>query len=266
MPEYFNPNLIPQSLDAVYNAYMAQQDRDRRGKMEALEYGKPLSEIGEADIQAHIARKREMQQMEMQKGMADTEFTRSRTALNNALAAQGGKAPSGYRFTATGDLEKIPGGPVDAKKPDMEAAMNLYETAREGLIGGLSGSATGPVVGRLPAFTANQQIAEGGVAAMAPVLKQLFRVAGEGVFTDRDQQLLLDMIPTRKTRPEAWKPQIENIDRIVKAKLGMGKSSGMASMGQPQAQANDPRALIKQLAAQGMSRDQIKAELQKRGL
>jgi hypothetical protein len=66
---------------------------------------------------------------------------------------------------------------------------------------------------------------------MAPVLKQLFRVAGEGVFTDRDQALLLQMIPTRTTRPEARAAQIENIDKIVKAKLGM--NPGMVGSEEP---------------------------------
>ena len=68
---------------------------------------------------------------------------------------------------------------------------------------------------------------------MAPVLKQLFRVAGEGVFTDRDQALLLAMIPTRATRPEARNKQIQNIDNIVKAKLGIkggGNNQGQGDL------------------------------------
>lgn len=111
-------------------------------------------------------------------------------------------------------------------KKDVQQAMDLYETARDGLLSGLEGSKTGPFSGRLPAITAAQQTAEGGVAAMAPVLKQLFRVAGEGVFTDKDQELLINMVPTRKDAPEARKAKIENIDNIVKAKLGFGKPQG----------------------------------------
>ena len=110
---------------------------------------------------------------------------------------------------------------VRLSSPDAEAAFKLYETARDGLLSGLEGSITGTFLGRIPSVTANQQIAEGGVAAMAPVLKQLFRVAGEGVFTDRDQALLLQMIPTRATKAEAREEQIKNIDNIVKAKLGI---------------------------------------------
>jgi hypothetical protein len=98
----------------------------------------------------------------------------------------------------------------------------LYEAARDGLISGLGSADTGPLVGRVPALTTGQQRAEGGVAAMAPVLKQIFRVAGEGTFTDKDQEMLLNMIPTRKDTPEARASKIANIDSIVRAKLGVG--------------------------------------------
>jgi hypothetical protein len=146
------------------------------------------------------------------------------------------KPPPGFRFTANGDLEAIPGGPADEKLKDKAAksefldektnqVYKLYETARDGLMSGLENSLTGPIVGRAPAFTSSQQIAEGAVAAMAPVLKQLFRVSGEGVFTDKDQDLLLKMVPKRTDRPDAAKAKIENIDRIVRAKLGVGTNA-----------------------------------------
>ena len=119
-------------------------------------------------------------------------------------------------------IPRAPKGGKAATNQDLESAMELYETAKEGLISGLGGSETGSIVGRLPAITAKQQIAKGSVAAMAPVLKQIFRTAGEGVFTDRDQQLLLDMIPTRTELPEARTAMIANIDAIVKAKIKSG--------------------------------------------
>ena len=101
-------------------------------------------------------------------------------------------------------------------------ALDLWNTALGTLESSLEGTETGPIVGRLPAITANAQIANGAVAAMAPILKQLFRAAGEGVFTDRDQQLLLEMIPTRVTLPAARDAQLRAIDSIVRAKLGEG--------------------------------------------
>lgn len=107
-----------------------------------------------------------------------------------------------------------------------QVALAQYLAAREGVIEGMAGTDTGPLVGRLPALTEGQQIAEGSVAALAPILKQVFRAAGEGVFTDRDQQLLLDMAPKRTDHPEAAAAKIRNIDAIIKAKLG-GASGGV---------------------------------------
>ena len=119
---------------------------------------------------------------------------------------------------------------------DREAAWNLYETAMAGLQSGLSATETGPLSGRIPAVTSAQQTGEGAVAAMAPVLKQLFRTAGEGTFTDRDQALLLEMVPTRKDTPEARAAKIANIDSIVRAKLRMSpKSSPAQGEAPPQA-------------------------------
>jgi hypothetical protein len=67
---------------------------------------------------------------------------------------------------------------------------------------------------------------------MAPVLKQLFRAAGEGVFTDKDQELLIQMIPTRETNPEARKAMLDNIDAIVRAKLGKGAAGNTVDFSQ----------------------------------
>lgn len=103
-----------------------------------------------------------------------------------------------------------------------DEAYAVYQQGMAGLVSGLSGADTGPIVGRLPAVTTNQQIAQGGVDAMGPILKQLFRSAGEGAFTDRDQAMLMGMLPTRTDTPAARKAKLRNIDNIVKAKLGMG--------------------------------------------
>ena len=100
-----------------------------------------------------------------------------------------------------------------------ENAFNLYNTAMAGLVEGLEGADTGPFVGLLPAVTANQQIAEGAVAAMTPILKSLFRTSGEGTFTDKDQELLLAMVPTRKDLAEARESKLSNIDSIIRTKL-----------------------------------------------
>ena len=74
-----------------------------------------------------------------------------------------------------------------------EKALNVYESAVSGLTSALAGTVTGPVVGYLPALTSDAQLADAAVAMMAPVLKQIFRAAGEGSFSDGDQKLLIDM-------------------------------------------------------------------------
>jgi hypothetical protein len=106
-----------------------------------------------------------------------------------------------------------------------ESTFNVYNAGMNGVVEALGNTDTGPFVGRLFAVTANQQIAEGAVAAVAPVLKQLFRSAGEGNFTDADQKLLMEMVPTRKDRPEAVKAKLSNIDAIVRARLSISGQS-----------------------------------------
>lgn len=106
-----------------------------------------------------------------------------------------------------------------------ENAYRVYTSAMGNLKNALSGTSTNPVLGRLPAVTANQQIADGGVAAMAPVLKQMFRAAGEGTFTDSDQKLLMDMLPTRTDLPAARDAKIAGIDSIVRSKLNVAPSA-----------------------------------------
>lgn len=117
------------------------------------------------------------------------------------------------------------------KKASANTSWNMYTAAMEGVRRSMVNTTTGPVLGRLPAFSGAQQTADGAVAAIAPVLKQLFRTAGEGTFTDKDQQLLLAMVPTRADRPEARDAKIANIDAIVRAKLGIEPETSSGSGG-----------------------------------
>lgn len=111
--------------------------------------------------------------------------------------------------------------------------LDQWMAARQGLEKGLANTETGPIAGRIPAFTTEQQIAEGAVSATAPILKQIFRSAGEGTFTDKDQELLLRMVPTRTDTPEARAAKIANIDNIIRAKVGqpMGGQTSAPSGG-----------------------------------
>lgn len=113
-----------------------------------------------------------------------------------------------------------------------ERALSVYDSAMANLTQSLGGTLTGPGAGWIPAMTANAQIAEGAMAAMAPVLKSIFRTAGEGTFTDKDQELLEKMIPNRNDLPEARAAKIAGIDAIVRAKLGTSQQATPAQQNQ----------------------------------
>lgn len=123
---------------------------------------------------------------------------------------------------------------LEEKDRSNARALTVYDTAITGLAEALGETVTGPLAGLAPALFANQQIADGAVAAMAPILKDLFRTAGEGTFTDQDQKLLLDMIPTRKDLPKAREAKLKNIDAIVRAKLAAQQPAAQQPAAQQQ--------------------------------
>jgi hypothetical protein len=114
----------------------------------------------------------------------------------------------------------------DLAKEDRSNARALaaYEQGMTSLGKALGATETGRVVGMLPAITSNAQIAEGAIAVMAPILKSIFRTAGEGTFTDKDQEMLITMLPTRKDTPEAAQAKLEMVDMVVRTKLGSSDS------------------------------------------
>lgn len=101
-------------------------------------------------------------------------------------------------------------------------AMNAFKVGLGSIKETFANLKTDPITGRFPAMTSAAQMAEGSVSAMAPILKSLFREAGEGVFTDKDQELLTDMAPKRTDHPDVVAYKIDMIEKIVAAKLGQG--------------------------------------------
>lgn len=126
-------------------------------------------------------------------------------------------------------------------------AFDAYQQAMNGIRTSFGKTDTGPIAGRMPAVTAGQQTAEGAIAAAAPVLKQLFRSAGEGVFTDKDQQLLIDMLPKRTDHPEVVESKLGMIDSVVAAKLNMSGAPAAQPVPRetPKRRATDQQAPIK---------------------
>lgn len=133
----------------------------------------------------------------------------------------------------------------ESSQRTMSRAHSVFQVAMQGVKDGLSGASTGPIVGRLPALSESQQMADGGVAAIQPILKSLFREAGEGTFTDKDQDLLTAMIPTRADHAAVREWKIQNIERIVAEKLGVSGGQSAATQGQqPRPQQSQPPVLV----------------------
>lgn len=223
-PEEYDPSYIASKI--ALGQTLAQRLTDERAREQQAETGRHNrategNTVRGQNLTAQVAREGHGVTVRGQ-NLTDTRARELAQATRDAAAT--GRIPPGYRQTANGDLEAIPGGPADkvnTKGVETQRTLDAYVAARDGLMSGLDKTWTGALSGRMPAMSTGQQIAEGGVAAMAPVLKQLFRSAGEGVFTDRDQQLLLDMVPKRTDTPEAAAEKMANIDRIVAAKLGV---------------------------------------------
>lgn len=154
-------------------------------------------------------------------------ITQPLSTLEYESRAAGEKRRAQEKAAAEVEEEKI--------RRQNERAFDAYASAMRGLTQAMEETITGPLAGRVPAFTAAQQTAEGAVAAMAPILKQLFRTAGEGTFTDRDQELLLNMVPKRTDHPEARRAKIAMINQIVADKLGIPPEQVEAAFAPPAA-------------------------------
>lgn len=100
-----------------------------------------------------------------------------------------------------------------------EKALAAYESAMSGLSEALAADYTGPGIHYLTALTTNAQISAGAIAAFAPIMKNIFRAAGEGVFTKDDQDRLMDMLPTRADKPAARIWKLKNVDALVRYQL-----------------------------------------------
>ena len=101
-----------------------------------------------------------------------------------------------------------------------QKAFEAFNIAMSNLSAQMANTVTNPLTGSLPALTPGQQGAEGAVSVMAPILKQLFRASGEGVFTDKDQEILMGMLPTRNDYPEVREQKLNTVRQIVATKLG----------------------------------------------
>ena len=98
-------------------------------------------------------------------------------------------------------------------------ALRAYEAGISSLATALGNTYTGIGGDLVSAFTVKGQIANASIALMAPILKDIFRGAGEGTFTEGDQKTLMAMLPTLSMKKEARAEQLAKIDKVVREKL-----------------------------------------------
>lgn len=194
----------------------------------ALGQGVPQSSVSQAKDPASISEYKLYREQALAAGRQPMSFIAFRKEINKQQAAGRESGKLTEQLNLRPDVEAAVAGAVNQAKQNADVtaenrsnqrALQIYDVAVKSLAESMGDTWTGPVAGLMPAITSNQQIADGAVAAIAPVLKQLFRAAGEGIFTDKDQELLLAMVPTRTDRPDARASKLLNIDAIVRAKL-----------------------------------------------
>ena len=112
----------------------------------------------------------------------------------------------------------------DVSNRSSKRALDVYNVGISGLKSAMDEAYTGSIAGLMPAITQKSRVADGAIAAMAPILKAMFRSSGEGTFTDKDQEMLVAMIPTRRDDAETRAAKLKNIDAIVRTKLAPSES------------------------------------------
>jgi hypothetical protein len=222
--EYAKQNGYKGSFDEWMRIASAQQTSP--AGIQEYEYFNKLDPEGKKEFLA-LQRSPVVPQIAMVNGVP-TLVDRTGNTAPNPLSSQESELEAARRMAETKASATAEGKITGARAGKAPTAYAAYQAGIGSLEKAMSGTATGPVAGRIPAVTAGQQIAEGAEATMAPILKQLFRDSGEGTFTDADQALLMKMVPTRKDHEEARKAKIGMIDEIVRAKLAISAPAGAA--------------------------------------
>tara|TARA_R110000782_G_scaffold263174_1_gene355701 strand:+ start:1689 stop:3014 length:1326 start_codon:yes stop_codon:yes gene_type:complete len=109
----------------------------------------------------------------------------------------------------------------DKGKRDNGKALKAYEAGISSLSTALGNTYTGLGGDLISGLTVDGQIANASVALMAPILKDIFRGAGEGTFTKDDQEILLRMLPTANMKSGAREAALKQLDMVVRAKLSV---------------------------------------------
>ena len=155
------------------------------------------------------------------------------------ILKQMGTVPPGYaaNYDEQGNvtsLTPIPGGPAAAKDVEKtqkdQQAFEVYQQAVAGMQKALGATPTGYFMGMLPAVTVGMQKLDAATESFLPTLKDVFRGAGEGTFTEGDQQILTNLVPTRQDAPDVAAFKLEQLDRMVRIKLGQKPATPSADI------------------------------------
>ena len=147
------------------------------------------------------------------------------------LGNQGGSsAPSGYRATADGKLEAIPGGPADKPKegdPKAAAAQQALEILSQ-LEGNLG--ASGPVDKYL--HPVDSQKFDKTLAQLVNPLQTLTRIPGQGAQSDKELAALMESFPASGNFDSTNKQQIQNLRSYIE-RLQQAGGQGQPPSGAP---------------------------------
>lgn len=154
--------------------------------------------------------------------------------------AGGGNAPSGYRATATGALEPIPGGPADKPK-EADTKVAAAQQAREILAKmqqrlDKGETWTGPVDQFIPGQ--GQQQFESDIAQLVNPFQTLTRIPGQGAQSDKELATLMASFPALGKREGVNAESIKTLTAYLD-KL----QSGQAPQGVPQMQQAAPQGV-----------------------
>ena len=140
----------------------------------------------------------------------------------------GGRAQLEREITAAKEAAKAEAAKTKESRSNAKA-LTVYNTARDNLINSFGGAVTGPAAGLLPAIGGDARKLEAAISIMRPVIKDVVRSAGEGTFTDQDQKLIDQMIPSRKDTRSVAEVKTKMLDEFIRAKLGAEAPTGKES-------------------------------------
>jgi len=124
-------------------------------------------------------------------------------------------------------LESQPAKPSKQEQQaiEIDRKYNAFDVAMTAVEEAFSKTNTGPISGRLRSAGRDNRKAKAAAALLQPALKDMFRSAGEGTFTDSDQKILLDLAPTIYDDDDVARFKMQKIREIVSAKLGVGNTT-----------------------------------------